>query len=332
MPAEPNTNTIEIPTESDVIISIEDLSGLHLFHGESRDVLEGVVDICEIVMADAGEALLSPEQANTHLYFILEGKVHVQLQQDDFTPLTVLQDGECFGEMSIISKTSTSAWVIADTDCRLVTIAAQEVWALINRSHIVPRNLLRVMCSRIRHDNNMMSESLRKQQQYEYESRVDVLTGLRNRRWLDEMLPRYVDRYRYNQKAVTILMMDVDHFKQYNDNYGHLAGDQVLASVAHSIMSNIRPNDAAARYGGEEFVVILPETEKAEAYIVAERLRKAIANISICEVVGAEPLPGITASLGIASLEEKQGYHDLLNSADMALYQAKESGRNCICV
>ena len=311
-------------------ITVNELSGLKLFSGESPDMLDGIVDICTMMHAAKDEVLLEPGQSNSHLYLIIEGRVKVQLNKND-EPLTLLQAGDCFGELSIIGNTNVSAWVVADHPSRLARIPAPQVWTLINRSANVPRNLLRVMCSRIRQSNTAISESLQKQQQYERESRVDILTGLYNRRWLEEMLPRYVRRYQYDVEPVTIIMVDVDHFKLYNDKLGHTAGDRALAAVAHTIMENIRPGDAAVRYGGEEFMVILPETSNSDAHIVAERLRNAIAHCQISDSETGTTLPSVTASLGVATLKEGLDGTELIKRADAALYQAKNQGRNCVC-
>ena len=327
------SSSAEAPRDSAeaVPVTLEELSQLQIFQGESRDMLEGVLDICETLHVEEGRELLQPGQNNPFLYLLVRGQARVQLGRQDSWPLALLGPGECFGEMSIIGNTSASAWVIALTDCRLIRISAVHVWELINRSAIVPRNLLYLMCSRIRHDNNIICETVRKTKQYERESRVDMLTGLRNRRWLDEMLPRYMQRFVFTRKPLTVLLLDVDFFKQYNDRHGHLAGDRVLAEVGRCVMDNIRPSDAAVRYGGEEFLVILPETDMQNALVVAERLCIAIASREIVDADGASPLPGVTASLGVAASQDGEDGTGLLKRADAELYRAKQEGRNRIC-
>lgn len=145
----------------------------------------------------------------------------------------------------------------------------------------------------------------------------DPLTGLANRRGLETNLDEAIalaDRYRH---PLTVAMLDVDYFKKYNDTYGHSAGDKVLVRVAQKLTCFCRAVDLAARYGGEEFLLILPESDLAEARIVAERLREAISN----EL-------GVTVSIGLAQFRPGRGLHEMVNAADLALYHAKQNGRN----
>jgi len=159
---------------------------------------------------------------------------------------------------------------------------------------------------------------------------VDGLTGLSNRRYFDEYLERQWKQAIRDQAAFSVLMIDVDDFKRYNDRYGHLGGDEVLKRVAGLIMrSTERPVDLAARYGGEEFVVILPATAQAGAQNVAENIRRGIDELQIPHE-SATTSDHVTVSIGCASVVPKPGEHFLLllETADAALYEAKRSGRN----
>jgi len=155
---------------------------------------------------------------------------------------------------------------------------------------------------------------------------IDGLTTLYNRRWLDEALPRFVTRYGRGEQSLTIVIVDVDHFKSFNDTYGHPVGDQVLVEVAKTLLGNVRPADLVARYGGEEFLVILPDTDAKGGRIVAERLRTAVSQIRLGPPAGRDRR--ITISCGGASLRAGQPLAELIAHADQALYQAKHSGRN----
>jgi len=162
-------------------------------------------------------------------------------------------------------------------------------------------------------------------------SNTDHLTGLFNRRYLMEALEREMQRGQRHNGTISLIMMDIDHFKRINDTYGHLQGDVVLQKVALLLQRELRTYDIAARYGGEEFVAVLPDTNLKEAFNVADRVRLSIQGIRF-----AGPLSGerITASFGIAgvSLPDSNNVDDLLRSADDALYRAKEAGRNCVIV
>jgi diguanylate cyclase (GGDEF)-like protein len=160
-------------------------------------------------------------------------------------------------------------------------------------------------------------------------ARTDGLTGLNNRRSLGEILELEWRRAKRSQSVLSLLFVDIDRFKAYNDTYGHQAGDDTLAAVARCITDNIRrPTDSAARYGGEEFIVVLPDTSALGASLIAEKIRSAI---SACQIEHAGSEFGcVTASIGTVS-REPQTDDDLtaaIKAADQALYNAKATGRN----
>ncbi|OEF96741.1 GGDEF domain-containing response regulator [Desulfuribacillus alkaliarsenatis] len=159
---------------------------------------------------------------------------------------------------------------------------------------------------------------------------VDGLTGIANRRFLDHMIHREWKLALRNQQPLSIILFDVDYFKLYNDNFGHLAGDEVLKALAITAKKQLkRSSDIIARYGGEEFVVVLPNTPASGAYLVAEDIRKSIEELKIPHLYSLASNK-ITVSLGIAEYKKcLDGSPDILISeADKALYLAKKQGRN----
>lgn len=163
-------------------------------------------------------------------------------------------------------------------------------------------------------------------------SATDQLTGMKNRRHLDRMLQdEYARCFRY-QRSIAVLLLDIDHFKQFNDVWGHLVGDDCLRSVAHCMMDAVRTHtDRIARYGGEEFGVVLPETGVEGAHVVAERIRLAVEAMSF--EVNGQRVP-VTISIGVAAVlpDAADNSRDLIKLADAALYQAKADGRNRVVV
>ncbi|MDB5071778.1 MAG: diguanylate cyclase [Candidatus Eremiobacteraeota bacterium] len=159
---------------------------------------------------------------------------------------------------------------------------------------------------------------------------LDGLTGIANRRSFDGALARAWDRSRRSHSAIGVLMIDVDHFKRYNDTHGHQAGDEILRRVAQGVQAAVlRPDDVAARYGGEEFAIVLPLAEGEASRVVGERVRHNVRALAI--PYPEAPTGIITVSVGVASTrpaESGVGPAELLASADQALYQAKREGRD----
>jgi two-component system cell cycle response regulator len=169
----------------------------------------------------------------------------------------------------------------------------------------------------LKHSNELLMEL----------SNTDHLTGLFNRRYMMEALDKEVHRSRRKGGTLSLVMLDIDHFKQVNDNFGHLQGDAVLQKVALQLQKELRSYDCAARYGGEEFVAILPDSSLKDSILVAERIRLAVQDTKF-----SEPLAklSLTASLGVAcfSQEHSPSVDAFIKQADDALYRAKDNGRN----
>jgi diguanylate cyclase (GGDEF)-like protein len=161
-------------------------------------------------------------------------------------------------------------------------------------------------------------------------AQLDPLTGMKNRRVLDEHLARVWQQAIDDGRTIAVLLIDVDHFKAYNDRYGHQAGDQTLRRVAHTLQGFVRrPLDVIARYGGEEFAAILYGVDAAEAREVAERMRRAVSDLAI-EHRASRICSMVTISAGVAAITpaQRRKSRGALQLADQALYKAKSEGRN----
>ncbi|MCG8568598.1 MAG: GGDEF domain-containing protein [Spirochaetes bacterium] len=171
-----------------------------------------------------------------------------------------------------------------------------------------------------------LKEYINKSKSRLYEQVIkDELTGLYNRRYFDEMIVKESDRAHRYQRELVLIMIDIDHFKKFNDTHGHQKGDEVLQTVANIISENIRKNDMAARYGGEEMSIIMPETNIEQGKTAAEKIRVKVMEESLSRT-GLQ----VTISLGVAHYSQTTANsHNLIKTADHALYQAKNNGRNC---
>ena len=160
------------------------------------------------------------------------------------------------------------------------------------------------------------------------ESLTDPLTSLANRKFFDQALSKAIADSFAKQEPLSLMMTDIDHFKNFNDSFGHLTGDQVLRLVALSVKQNVKGLDLAARYGGEEFVVILPNTVMRSAVTVADHIRRAVMTKELMKRSTGEHLGRVTISIGVATLRPEDSAASLIGRADECLYAAKHSGRN----
>lgn len=163
-----------------------------------------------------------------------------------------------------------------------------------------------------------------------FENLTDELTGLGNRRLFDQTMSRKVQASSGIGTTFCLIMLDIDHFKQFNDTWGHQTGDQVLRLVGMTIKNTISAPDIAARYGGEEFAVILPDTTLDEAIMQADLIREAIKDRKLLKRSTGEKLGNVTVSAGVARYEQDDTAVTLIERADAALYSAKRAGRNCV--
>jgi len=160
----------------------------------------------------------------------------------------------------------------------------------------------------------------------QFEARTDALTNLPNRRAFDDALGKNVAFFKNQERPLSLLMLDVDHFKKFNDTHGHQAGDEVLRSVGSTIAKVVKSTDVPCRYGGEEFALVMPNTQISQARLAAERVRKAIEELTI-NFEGKSL--NVTASMGVAQIATGENEAKLVRRADDAVYVAKEAGRNC---
>jgi len=298
-----------------------ELERSHLFEGVQFGSVIGLLEDCPIRELKQEDVLLNRGEGNHLLYLILSGRlrVHLELSVD---PLTVLGPGEVVGELSLIDGQPTSAYVVADDDCRVLALNEKTLWSLVEASHIVARNLLFVLSRRLRHGDSIILTSQQLQREYAHYAVIDALTGLYNRRWLDTMLGRQMERSKKGPLPLCLLLMDVDHFKQYNRTHGDQAGDRVLHTLASTLRESMRPGEMLARYGEGEFIALLPELEIATAHNLGERVRQAVAHMGIFSL-DQHALPAVTISIGVAQMAEEDTPQTLIDAVYLALSEGR---------
>lgn len=303
---------------SDNLPYIELLDGVN----DARDVLS----TCERRSLHRGAVLVEPGSRDQVLYLVTHGQLSVHVDSVEQDPIALVHPGGHVGEVSLIDGQPRSAWVVAAEASEVIEVPELVFWDLVTRWPQVAINALRSMARHVRGGNLEVTERRRQEEEYRRHASFDALTGLYNRRWLSEVLPRQVERARGSGEDLTVVMVDVDHFKKFNDTYGHAAGDHVLYSVGKQLQRSFRPTDMVARYGGEEFTIIMPRTRGEHGCVAAERVRSAVAADTLTLEDGTEVK--VTVSMGVAALAAGQSAHELLEAADRGLYQAKGAGRN----
>jgi diguanylate cyclase (GGDEF)-like protein len=305
---------------------LDTLARSRLFQNVDRERLRERLKPSGEITLRPGAVLLELGQRNAAIYLLVSGRLAVYLDPEGSIPVGYVNAGECVGEISIIDDEAASASVVAVEPSRLLMTNPAHLWELMAQDHAVALNLMHILAERIRRNNAAVLDSLRQQAQFKAISTIDPLTGLHNRRWMNDVFLRQIDRCARQKNAVCLAMIDIDHFKMVNDRFGHLGGDQVLMQTARILQKQFRPGDLIARYGGEEFAVLLPETSMEEAIAALERFRLAMESAQIA--VAQRTTVKVTVSAGLALWRDEWSLDDLIRSADNALYKAKNKGRN----
>jgi len=243
--------------------------------------------------------------------------------------LATMEVGACVGEMSIIEDRDPSAFVIAAEPTHLLVIHQSVLWDMVNASHEFAKNLLVVLSERVRSHNRVIADSYGELRKFERHATTDALTGLSNRHTMEEAFMREIHRCEQDEKPISLAMVDIDNFKVFNDQFGHIAGDRALSAVASILQHQFRPRDVIVRYGGDEFAVLLPEVDEPLAMSIADRVRKAVSGETGDGSDSLIQVP-IRISMGIAELDTGADLSVLIRAADAALYRAKNAGRNTV--
>lgn len=313
-----------------------------LFQGFAASEIAAICGAGKLREIEAREILFRHGDPGDSMYVLEQGEV--ELIFVDGVPGKLLRDGDVFGEIALITdRHQRTATARAKTRCRLRVLDEAAFERLFETHPRLMARLLRNTCSyllssekrlisSLRQKNRQLEQTLdylrRTKEEVDYQellANTDELTGLYNRRCLDRQLEKLVERTRKTGGGLALILVDLDRFKEVNDNVGHSAGDDVLRAVGAIIAGCVRSHDLPCRFGGDEFAIILTDIAPEQALARAEAIRK---NVGELPPVGSELL--VTASIGVAMLGSGFSGLELFDRADRELYEAKDRGRNCV--
>ncbi len=328
------------------------LRGTGLLGSLSPAELDTLLGSCREVSLATGQALCHEGEEGHAMYVVLAGNLVVAKAGKQ---VAVGRPGDCFGEMALIERRERAATLRALDDTLVLEIPETAFREHLSANPAALMALLRVFSERSRRDldslvsvnltllaqaegmdrqNRELTETRRqlehRNRDLERLSALDTLTQIANRRRFDAVLRQEWRRAIRDESPFSLLFCDIDHFKRFNDTYGHQAGDECLVRVAQAMEETVnRPADLVARYGGEEFIALLVDTDAEGARMLAERMRARVEGLRI-ENPGSSAGPHLTVSLGVATAVPRATARpeDLVDLADRALYAAKEGGRN----
>ena len=307
------------PVSGNWNIQPRDLGHVRLLAGVAPDDIADLLAASEEMTLEAGEALLMPGMCNTHLYLLLSGQLRVAPVSPDGDDGWLLEAGEAVGELAMVNRQPTSAYVLAEQPSRLLAVPHETFWALADVSHAVARNLLINLGRHLRQADTGVARSERLQKHYLQSAGVDDPTGLRNRRWFEHTLRRQALRSHFAVTPLSLVVVRIDGYADYCSHFGTEAGDAALYAVARALEQNARPTDILARGGPAEFMLALPDTGIDGARVLARRLESVVAE-TVVVLHDQSILPPVTARCGCAE-------HDSLQSIEQLIALAVEASR-----
>ena len=325
----------------------EILRNVRIFCDLTDKEIQGLLELLHPRELEEGATLFRQGDPGGELFVVESGALGIAVTLDDGKNLEIaaFKQGDFFGEMSIFEKEPRSATCYAKSQSRLLAMNEREFFQLVESNPAsagkVMTRMLTVTRRRLEDTGGFLSDMVQWGEDARRRAITDPLTGLYNRRYLEEALEEYFMKARNGSKPLSVVMLDLDHFREINERYSEKAGDKVILAAAEIYRRFLRPTDVAARYGGDEFTFILPDTDPATACTIMESIRSTIEESDLLEkAVPASraksrksSLPKVTTSQGLACFPEHASDPKALReAADSALYKAKEAGRNRIVV
>jgi diguanylate cyclase (GGDEF)-like protein len=313
---------------------VEFLKHVEIFSLLAPGEIDSIGPLFRSCRVGAGEVLFREGDEGSEMFIVQSGAVATSIRLPDGTDrqIAMFHEGNFFGEMSIFEKAARSATCTGAEESVLVCLHENDVYRMIREfpgiATKIMFRMLNITAQRLRDTGEFLSDMVHWGEAARRRAITDELTGAYNRRFLDEAMPGHLDRARIARNPLSIVMVDLDYFRDINENYGHETGDRCIVEVVRVFNRVLRESDILARFGGDEFTILMPEVPSGSALETAERAREQVARLDFLQQFEGA-VKGITLSMGIASYpEDGDNAAALKQAADRALYRAKESGRN----
>ncbi len=308
------------------------LKKVDIFSSLDPKELSLLVSSFEVIDEGAGTCLFKEGDEGNEMYIVFSGRVTttVSLPDGKTIELASFKAGDFFGEMSIFDQASRSATCTTHEPSRLLSLHERDFFTFLTRYpdsaiKIIYR-MLSITASRLMNSSRFLSDMVQWGENARKRAITDEMTGLFNRRFLDDAFDAQFQRAETEGTPLTVVMVDLDHFREINEEYGHQAGDRVILTVAPIFKKHMKSTDILARYGGDEFTFVCPDTDMDDAMERAQAICDAIRTLNIFDEQNG---PRITTSQGLASFpRHAKDLKTLREMADQALYSAKEMGRD----
>lgn len=314
--------------------AVQFLKTVHILSSLSEEEIRIIAKRLSLLKVKEGDILCKEGEEGHELYIIREGEIAgaIKLPSGKQKELVVFHAGDFFGEMSIFENAPRSATCYVKQKGKIYRLHKNDFFSFIKSEPCIAikmmYRMLNITTQRLRKTSKFLSDMVRWGDEASKRAITDELTGTYNRRFLDNSLDDYFETAKKNKKPLSLIMADLDYFRQINEAYGHDMGDKTILEVVKVFKKHLRETDILARYGGDEFTVLLPDTSLEKACNVAEEIRKEVEKLDFLSNMTG-PVTSLSTSQGIASFPETADtLQDLRKKADDALYQAKESGRN----